>query len=235
MDDLYRTSVIKKQARTQVESDEVHRLVLADLYLENPDIKTEDKLDALSTAVEILKNLEILRMSLPEVKGLENSEIAVNCKRTPFVKKRDFLLILNRASHPSKTICKNILKELIKDIPGFQPVIGSNMVYWAKHMESLNHVRIVGKLCKEFLGFELKRIDKKVSVRRGFDLLEVDDRRMSNGVSMFAGEAFKYKYLSKFFEGVFEDPPHFINKTSETISYHCKHTNQTREFDLVPI
>lgn len=229
MDDLYRTSVLKKQARTQAESDEVHRLDLADLYLENPDIKTGEKLDAFSTAVEILKNLEILRMSLPEVKGLEKSEIALNCKKTPFVKKRDFLLILNRASHPSQRICKNILKELLKDIRGFQRVSGSSMGYWAKNMESLNHVRIVGKLCKEFLGFELKRSDKKVIVLRGFDLLEVDNRRMSNGVSMFAEDALKYKHLSKFFESVFEKPPHPLDNSSETL------TGQTREFDLVSI
>ncbi|NYT46817.1 MAG: hypothetical protein H0A75_03410 [Candidatus Methanofishera endochildressiae] len=169
IDPEYRRKLERKNRTTQAESDEKTRLKLAQVFFENPSYATDAKLEVLPEAFKILRNREIIRTSLPILKQLDADDKAIASRKRNYANKRAFLRIIQRAeTAPSKTVCKNIIIELLDKQDRFQVLITANMKHWSKNIESLNYVLVVSKLCNEHLGFKLNKQGKLITYH-GFD------------------------------------------------------------------
>lgn len=200
LDSIYQSKLIRKSRTTQAESDEITRFNLAKTFLDDPDINTKKKIDALPESFKILRNLELIRSSLPIVKRMDEEDSAIASKKRNYVDKRDMLLILKRAESPSKTICKNIIKEFISSPGKYQLLISANLTYWKKEFETIDHVHIVSKLCKIHLGFELTKKGKKIETKHTFNYNEVDFRRQENDFSILENSLENEQIFYNFFQ-----------------------------------
>jgi len=184
LDPIYHSKLSRKSRTTQAESDELTRFNLARIFFESPDIDTKEKIDVLPETFKILRNLELIRTALPIVKKLDEEDSAIASKKRHYVNKRDMLLILRRAEAPSKTVCKNIIKEFISNAPKYQLLISANLGYWKKEFETIDHIQIVSKLCKIHFGFEIIRKGKEIKIKHHFDFRKVDKKRAENNFSI---------------------------------------------------
>jgi hypothetical protein len=205
LDPEYQSKINKQSRTTQSQSDEITRFNIAKIFFDDPDINTSEKINVLPESFNVLRNLELIRSSLPTTKALDEADTAIASKKRNYVHKRDFLLILDRAKKPSKTVCKNIIKELLLNQNNFQIIISANMQYWQREIDTIDHVLIVSRLCKKHLGFELKKEGKKINVKASFDWKEVDDRRKKHNFSMLKNSLENDQIFYNFFQKKMKD------------------------------
>jgi len=218
LDPIHHSKLSRKSRTTQTESDELTRFNLARTFFESSDIDTKEKIDVLPEAFKILRNLELIRTALPIVKKLDEEDSAIASKKRHYVNKRDMLLILRRAEAPSKTVCKNIIKEFISNAPKYQLLISANIGYWKKEFETIDHILIVSKLCKIHFGFEIILKGKEIKIKHHFDYVKVDKERAKNNFSIIKNSIENDQIFYDFFQKKLESENHYTTYDKRAVA-----------------
>jgi len=201
VDPLRRQELSNTARTTQTESDELTRYKIANLFLENPDIETREKIDILPDTFKVLRNLEIIRTPLAALKDLDETDSAINSRKRNYVVMRDFLRLLQRAEQsPSRTVCKNIVLELIREQARYQSLVSANMKFWKSNIDTLDYILVVSRLCDRYLGFNIARNEaRKYEVFYQYDFNEVDKRREKYSYSLLFNTPEKEQIFLDFF------------------------------------
>jgi len=211
--DTARKQILSNNSRaTQAESNELIRFRIADMFLEDPDIDTAGKIDILPVAFNILRNLEIIRTPLSELKSLDQEDGAINSRKRNYVVTRDFLRLLGRAEQsPSRTVCKNIVLELIREQARYQSLISANMNFWKSNIDTLDCLAAVSRLCEKYLGFSIRRDEPgQYAIFYKYDLRAVDKRRAKNSYSLLINTPEKHAKKDEIFLNIFIKKLNFV-------------------------